>query len=216
MRIRKAVFIMLMLALAAALLAVTAQATDYEASTWAQLQAQINAAADGDTITLTQDITAGPDVELLIVSGKSITLDLNGHTLNRNRSSMDPDGHVIQVYAGGDLTIMDSSDEKTGTITGGWANNGGGINNQGSLNVENCHFVRNKATNGGAIYNYGYLYLENCSFKDNFATTSGGAVYNDTNGDIAISDADFDGNTATVSGGAIYNKGHIGFEDGTW
>ena len=79
MRIRKAVFITLMLALAAALLSVTAQAAQDEPITsWKQLQAVISQAGNNDIIYLQQSITADPDDTMLEVTGnKSITLDLN-------------------------------------------------------------------------------------------------------------------------------------------
>lgn len=52
--------------------------------------------------------------------------------MDRQRTSTDTDGHVFEVKDGGELTIEDS--EGTGTITGGFAKNGGGINiGQGSV-----------------------------------------------------------------------------------
>lgn len=57
-----------------------------KASAWAALQEEINQAENGGVITLSQDITALPDDSRLTVpSGKRLTLDLNGHTLDRNQ-----------------------------------------------------------------------------------------------------------------------------------
>ena len=86
---------------------------------WAGLQNQIDTAADNDIITLENDYKAtGEDTALEIPSGKSLTLDLNGHTINRNASydsyEFDP---VLYVY--GSLVIRDSSSGQTGKITGG-------------------------------------------------------------------------------------------------
>ena len=204
MRIRKAVFITLMLALATALLSVTAQA-DYEARNWAELQAQINEAADGDTIYIpnyVDGITADPDDGMLVVTGnKSITLDLNGKTLDRNRTATDKDGHVIIVYEGSTLTIKDSSGDNSGRITGGWATNGGAINNQGTLIIEGGTFTGNKADNGGAICNRSSLTIMGGVFENNTASVCGGAIWSESTAEIE--NAEIKNNTGG-DGGAIY------------
>ena len=86
------------------------------------------------------------------------TLDLNGNTLSRNLSSIDPNGHVIEVYNDGTLTVKDSG--KDGKIKGGRANNGGGICNYGTLyfqggTITDCMANSDAADSGrgGAIFN---------------------------------------------------------------
>ena len=83
----------------------------------------------GNTYTLQEDINL--EGYLLISSGITVTIDLNGHTLNRNLDTPTANGYVISNS--GILTIQDSSVGGTGIITGG--NNslstGGGITNQG-------------------------------------------------------------------------------------
>ena len=97
-------------------------------ATLPDLQAKIDAAADNATITLDSDTTI---TETLVITGKTLTLDLNGYTLRMtgNRS-------VLCVYNGATLTITDSrsgaSHEDTtlpagGVITGGNATDGGGV-----------------------------------------------------------------------------------------
>ena len=88
-------------------------------ATLPDLQAKIDAAADNATITLDSDTTI---TETLVITGKTLTLDLNGCTLRMtgNRS-------VLCVYNGATLTITDSSTAKSGTITGGNAGDGGGV-----------------------------------------------------------------------------------------
>ena len=46
----------------------------------------------------------------------NLTIDLNGHTIDRNLSSETSDGHVIYMDIYGSLTIMDTSEEKTDTL----------------------------------------------------------------------------------------------------
>ena len=78
---------------------------------------------ESSTVKLGGDftLTAGR----LVIDGRTVTLDLNGHTLRRALGDAAGDGQVIYVKNGGKLTITDSG--TGGTITGGWANMGGGI-----------------------------------------------------------------------------------------
>ena len=92
-------------------------------ATLPDLQAKIDAAADNATITLDSDTTI---TETLVITSKTLTLDLNGHVLK-----MTGDGSVLRVEEGPHpvtLTITDSRsdtshEDKTlpagGVITGG-------------------------------------------------------------------------------------------------
>ena len=86
-----------------------------EVSTWSELQ---TAFMNGGDIQLTTDITAGDsDSALTVPSRKTVTLDLNGHTIDRKLTSLaaKAGGNVIKVS--GTLIINDSAGK--GTITGG-------------------------------------------------------------------------------------------------
>ncbi len=51
-----------------------------------------------------------------------ITIDLNGYSLKRTGLyKAERNGHVIEVWGAGTLTLYG------GTLSGGWANNGGAI-----------------------------------------------------------------------------------------
>lgn len=63
--------------------------------------------ADDNTITLDRDYTGN----LTVASGEDVTLDLNGHTLTNDGSN-----HTIVVEAGGTLTVVDDSADKTGKV----------------------------------------------------------------------------------------------------
>ncbi len=96
-----------------------------EVSEWTALQAALNA---GGEVTLTQDITAvSTDTHLLVPAGKTVTLDLNGHTIDYSASGdglyndeANPDYFLgaIVVKERGALTIQDTSEGANGTITG--------------------------------------------------------------------------------------------------
>lgn len=120
-----------------------------------------------------------------------ITINLNGHTINRDLKEKEYDGEVIYVSGDADLII------NGGTIKGGWSRNGaGGIHVKGGANLtlNNVTITENKAeiddgggiavysgasltVNGGSISNNefrgalsdvvygGGVYLEKCTAK---------------------------------------------------
>ncbi|MBR4462461.1 MAG: Ig-like domain-containing protein, partial [Erysipelotrichaceae bacterium] len=98
---------------------VTAQWDDI----WYSLQEQIDEAENGDTIVLNKNYKAGPDdVEYFIASNKEITIDLNGHSIDRalytEQKNYETKGSVFRVE--GKLTIIDSSSSASGIIEGGY------------------------------------------------------------------------------------------------
>ena len=114
-----------------------------------------------------------------------VTLNLNGHTINRNRTSCDFDGEVICVEQNADVIINE------GTIKGGWNCNGAGgihVEDDVKLTLNNVHIVGNTADDddGGGIALYGdaSLVMNGGSFRDNrlvgtVGGSYGGAVYVD-------------------------------------
>jgi hypothetical protein len=65
---------------------------------------------------------------------------------------------------------------------------GGGIYNEGSLEVRSSTAMRNYARDGGgAIFNRGYLYMQDSTLNNNSAyPSSGGGIYNATNGEVMM------------------------------
>ena len=156
----------------------------WEEMTWARLQTYINNAAPGTTITLDRDLIAtNSDRELTIPEGANLTLDLNGHTLNRNlknASSARDDGSVIHVRPARFVL-------KNGTLTGGYAKNGGGIRidetfSYGSDGREfillDVNITGNRASeNGGGFYTTGYGSITGGTISDNQASENGGGIF---------------------------------------
>ena len=139
------------------------------------LQAKIDAAEDNATITLDADTTI---TETLVITGKTLTLDLNGCVLRMtgNRS-------VLCVYNGATLTITDSSTAKSGTITGGNATDGGGVyiggtSSEGHLvmtggTITGCHV---SSRGGGVLVYNGSFTMSGTARITNCTAAGGGGV----------------------------------------
>lgn len=157
--------------------------------------------AAGGNIKLNKNYTAASsDGCLEVPSGKEVTLDLNGYTLNRGLSSSAAQANGCVINNLNSLTITG-----TGTITGGKVSgNGGAVINAGTLDIQGGTFTGNSATaNGGAIFNTGTTTISGGSFTNNSAA-QGGAIYN--NGVLTISAGNISSNTASTNGGGIYHN----------
>ena len=152
---------------------------------------------------------------IYVPSDTRMTLNLNGHTINRGLTEWEYDGEVICINDDADVII------NNGTITGGWSCNGaGGIHVQdgAKLELNDVHIVGNIADddNGGgiALYDGAELVMNGGSFRDNAVDGvtdtnldyHGGAVY--VNDSTAIfNKVEFKNNQTTSHhgyGAAIY------------
>ena len=203
------------------LLAADAPQDPVEVSTWDGLQNAINSAPDdtATTIVLISDVkreectaTSVPNC-IQIKAKKVITLDLNGYSLESDWLKQNKKGssyHVIEVADRGKLTITDSGSNKTGKISGGYADNGGGIyvNGSGNCTVLGGTITGNKAgDNGGGIYAKGEIRLDGAVIEKNTAGKSGGGFYSTNDATISIDNSVIANNTAGSNGGGLY----IGF-----
>ena len=198
--------------------------TDYEVidnsnkaslrSCWAGLNVLLS---QGGTISLSKDYKAvSTDGHLLVESGKTVTLDLNGHTLNRSLGSAVNEGCVIKNQ--GNLTITGTGG---GVIKGGYSSSGGGgILNEGTLTINGGTIKENKTTSLGAgIYNATgkTLILDGGVIDNNQNTTNdGGGIYNQ--GTFTLTSGSITNNKVTgtsKNGGGIYNTGTMSINGGT-
>ena len=141
------------------------------------LQGMIDQANAGDTIKL----SSNTEVHATLQITKNLTLDLNGHVLKMTGS-----GSVLKVSGRATLTIQDSSAEGTGTITGGNAEDGGGV------------YVDDNATlkmTGGCI--------TGCHAED------GGGVYIDNNATLKMTGGCITDCHASYGGGGIFSYGNL-------
>ena len=156
-----------------------------QAAVDAAVAAQIGDLAS-DKITLLTNTTECVKLTWLRTNGDiDLTIDLNGYTVTGDGTNS---VMVISGATSGNgryhIIIEDSSEAKTGTVTGGYATSGGAIK------LDNAKANDSLTVNGG-------------NFVKNTATSSGGALYSAVVGArIIINGGTFTGNTA-ASGGAI-------------
>ena len=177
-------------------------------ATLPDLQAKIDAAADNATITLDSDTTI---TETLVITSKTLTLDLNGCTLR-----MTGTGSVLKVSGRATLTITDSSAAKSGTITGGNAEDGDG----GGVYVEAYAALemtggcitgcRAEDGDGGGVYVEAYATLEMTGgCITGCRAEYGGGVYVDNNATLKMTGGCITGCHASRGGGGIYSSGNL-------
>ncbi len=110
--------------------------------------------------TFNVKLTGNAVQDIIIYEGEDVTLDLNGYTL----TNFTPECEAIKVLYGGKLTIMDSSEEGTGTVTQVATSKFSAITNQGTMIIESGNFIttlsqyvvrneNNLTINGGTFTN---------------------------------------------------------------
>ena len=157
-------------------------------ATLPDLQAKIDAAEDNATITLDSDTTI---TETLVITGKTLTLDLNGCVL-RMRGT----GSVLKVSGRATLTITDSRPQNPHTgpyarlPAGGVITGGEGTDLTGIYNV------------GGGVF------LE----KDTTLTLEGGTLTgnNSSGGSVFINGATFVMSGGTITGETVGVRNNVG------
>ena len=152
---------------------------------WAQndftaLQGMIDGTPNEGTLVLSADYTATSGESRISISGKSITLDLNGHVINRNLSEATANGNVIYIASDATLTIVDSNPTATHNPAITYTNPNGNepVTVNGGILMGGCN-----DSNGGCVYNAGTFNLNGGTITKNSVITAiiyngGGGVYN--------------------------------------
>ena len=151
------------------------------------------------TIVVQNDVVL--TAQLIIHAGKTIILDLNGHTISMTDCSSTG---CYMIKNSGDLTITDGSTEKTGKLSfrsttpdSSYGYSTSTVGNAGKLTVESGIIESN--TNGGASYA-----IDNFWYKNDVETIINGGTI--TSKGIAIRQVPFSTtykNTLTITDGTI-------------
>ena len=144
------------------------------------------------------------------------TFNIIGYEGNRTidaRKNLDAPGSVIRVNSGAKLTMRNI------TITGGYAEDGGGLYIEGDANIEgganvsltNCTITENTAgyCGGGIIVTRENItfQMNGCTVSDNISSGNGGGMFvMNTNGTVTLNNCIFSGNIVDGSdgGGGIH------------
>lgn len=188
-----------------------AWATDYRVKNDSELRAAIQ--NNGANIQLAYDIQLSNST-LSIESGKTVTIDLNGHTLDRKLTKRgEGGGQVITVREGATLNLTG------GTLTGGWGGAGGALVNEGgTLTITNVIITNNVADDrGGGVCNRtgGTLTMTDCSITNNLSndksgSKGGGGLFNEEGATAVLTGVTITGNKAKwTGGGGICNFGTL-------
>ena len=151
---------------------------------------------------------------LVISDNRTVTLDLNGYTINRSLTQRDYDhgGQVVTVRSGSTLNLSN------GTLTGGWGGGGGGLLNEGgNVNLTNVTITNNVADDrGGGICNSaGTLIMAGGAITDNLSNDredpkGGGGIFNANGATATLTGVTITGNRAALyGGGGICNFGAL-------
>lgn len=190
------------------------------------IQDAVNSASAGDQIILkkgtwTEDLVIDKSLDIIAkdASKTIVNGDIDGDGLG--------DGTVFTINSDAEVTLTGM------TITNGYEDYGGGINNMGMLMLDGISLSDNSAAvDGGGIMNFGTVTVIDSTISDNHADNSdggginnagtatiidstiskntaewAGGIDNGINGDLTVIDSTISDNTVTVYGGGICNSG---------
>ena len=153
----------------------------------------------------TDDILQGDGFKwrtIYIPADARVTLNMNGHTIDRGLTCDEADGSVIYIAENADVIIND------GTFTGGWSDNGAGgihICEKANVILNNVNVDDNSVTAddgaGIAVYDKATLIMNGGSISNNFLGAYAG-LFNikiHSYGALYVSDATVILNKVTVS-----------------
>ena len=173
-------------------------------------EAELTAAITNDNayILFANDISTTSLLE--IKESRTITIDMNGFTLNRGCTSRD--SQAIVVRTGSTLNLSN------GTVTGGWGGHGGAFDIESGthVNLTDVIITGNHADDrGGGISNHGTLNMTRGAITNNESydhtdPAGGGGLFNYEGATATLTNVTFTGNNATVyGGGGICNYGTL-------
>ncbi|MGA1979599.1 MAG: right-handed parallel beta-helix repeat-containing protein [Sedimentisphaerales bacterium] len=205
---KKLIFALAYLLLAVPCVAGTITVDDNGPADFNNIQAAIDAAADGDTIIVSPGTYTGSGNHDIDFLGKAITVrsaDPNDpNIVSSTIIDCQNSGRGFYFYGGEDANSILAGF----TIKNGYASVGGGIRCESSSpTITGCTFTGNLASSdGGGVYNFSSSpTITNCIFVGNSASDDGGGVCN-LFSSPTITNCIFVGNSASDDGGGVYNS----------
>ena len=162
------------------------------------------------------NIQLGADIDLSnstlsIPADSTVTIDMNGHKLDRKLTKRgEGGGQVITVREGATLNLSN------GTLAGGWGGNAGGLSNEsGTVNLTDVTITGCTGDDkGGGICNLGGTLtmnggaLTNNRSNDHDDPTGGGGIFNAAGATATLTGVTITGNSVVAKGGGgICNYG---------
>lgn len=162
----------------------------------------------GNTLELGSTLPIITDADNLTIDGESDIHTLFGVSKTNGNISGGGTMRVMILGSGASLTLQNIG------ISRGFAADGGGIVNRGTLTIINGTFLANRADNsGGGIANGGTLTVTNSLFSFNSAVgVDGGGIVNSRM--LTITKSTFEFNEASLGGG-ISNSGTLKITNST-
>ena len=110
---------------------------------------------EGEENSYKVTLTGDTNQDFEIKSGEKVVLDLDGHVFKNFTSSL----AAIWVLDGGELTIIDSSEEHTGKIQKVGSGTSSAVDNKGTLTIEGGEISTTVSGTAG-VYNAGTLVIK--------------------------------------------------------
>jgi CSLREA domain-containing protein len=131
---------------------------------------------------------------------KSMTIDGSGHSVTVSGNN------AVRVFY---VNVGVTFNMNKLTVTNGKSDYGGGIRNNGTLNVTNSTISENSASIwGGGIISYNALYVTNSTISGNIASSfGGGGIDIESGGTTTVTNSTISGNSAINGIGGIGNWG---------
>jgi predicted outer membrane repeat protein len=171
----------------------------------------VNFAVDG-SIVLGSTLPPITDPAGLTIDGMGRSITVSGNNAVR----------VMIIEAGAQLNLRHL------TVANGWVDSlsedGGGIENLGSLNINGCTFADNRAAFGGGINNDGILTVTDSRFTGNYAGWVGGGInslFSSNSTKLTVTNSTFFGNLAFdfgggIAGGEVVSNSTFSNNSATW
>ncbi|HLJ10944.1 MAG TPA: choice-of-anchor Q domain-containing protein [Planctomycetaceae bacterium] len=158
-----------------------------------------------------QVAVSGANLSTVLVVDSGVTATIDGLTITGGKGSINLGGG--QTAAGGienNGTLAVENSVISGNAGGTF---GGGIYNNNVITIIGCTFTGNSAQFGGGLFSAGNATINASVFDLNSAGSNGGGIYNLAA--VTLENSTLSNNTAGANGGGLYSNNHATVIDST-